>query len=177
MNVRAKMLLGASLVLAFAVWGFMAQSSRSQPPAEPVPEAKPPADATYVGYKACMACHLKESLAWKKTKHFTEAFPKLPEKYKTDASCLACHSTGYGTASGYDKAPDNIKANLEGTTCEACHGPSSAHVAAAKPFIAKKPDAEQTKAIKATIYKVQPGNVCVRCHTDQGHKAHPAYDK
>jgi hypothetical protein len=24
---------------------------------------------------------------------------------------------------------------------------------------------------------VQPINVCARCHQDQGHKAHPAYDK
>lgn len=175
MLVRSKVMLAASAALAVGILGVMAQSSRSQPPAIPASQAKPPADATYVGYKQCMACHLKEYMAWKKTKHFTEAFAKVPEKYRTDASCMICHSTGFGAATGFKDAASTE--TLEGTTCEACHGPGSAHVAAAKPFIAKKPDAEQTKAINATIYKVMPDNVCIRCHTEAGHKPHPAYDK
>jgi hypothetical protein len=172
--LRSKLLLAASVALAFAVWGVMVQSSRSQPPAAPVTEVHPPADQSYVGYKACMACHLKQTMAWKKTKHFTEAFAKLPAKYQADPSCLACHSTGYGAATGYKDASTET---LAGTTCEACHGPASAHVAAAKPFISAKPTPEQTEKIKGTIYKVMPNNVCIRCHADQGHKAHPAYDK
>ena len=82
MLVRSKLLLGASVALTFAVWGITAQSSRSQPPAEPVTEVHPPADQTYAGTKACSACHFKEYMTWKKTKHSTEAFQKLPAKYQ-----------------------------------------------------------------------------------------------
>ncbi len=51
------------------------------------------------------------------------------------------------------------------------------HVVAAKPFIGKKLTPEQDKEVRGTIYKVMPGNVCMRCHTEAAHKAHPAYDK
>ena len=113
------------------------QSVRSQPPAEPAgPAVTPPADQTYVGTKACTACHFKQFMAWKKTKHATDAFAKLPAKYKTDASCLICHSTGFGTATGFKDEASTP--NLAGTTCEACHGPGSKHVEAAKPFATKK---------------------------------------
>ena len=176
MMVRSKLLLGASVVLTFAVWGIIGQSSRSQPQAEPVTEVHPPADQTYVGTKACSACHFKEYMSWKKTKHATEAFQKLPAKYQADKACLICHSTGYGTATGFKDMASTE--NLAGTTCEACHGPGSAHVATAKPFTnVKQLTPEQQTQIRGTIYKVLPSNVCMRCHANQSHKAHPAYDK
>ena len=113
------------------------QSGRSQPPAGPAgPAVTPPADQTYVGTKKCNSCHLKQWMAWKKTKHATDAFAKLPAKYKTDASCLACHSTGFGAATGFKDEASTP--NLAGTTCEACHGPGSASVASGEPFISKK---------------------------------------
>jgi hypothetical protein len=176
MKVRPKWLFVASVAVGLAVCGFMAQSVRSQPPAEPLTEVHPPADQTYVGTKACTACHLKQYMAWKKTKHATDSFEKLPAKYKTDASCLICHSTGFGTATGFkDEASTPT---LAGTTCEACHGPGSKHVETAKPFIAMKTlTPEQTASVRGTIYKVLPQNVCMRCHATQVHKAHPAYDK
>jgi hypothetical protein len=176
MMVRSRVLLGASAALAFAVWGVMAQSSRSQPPAEPVAEVHPPADQTYVGSKACAPCHFKENTTWKKSKHATEAFSKLPAKYQADASCLTCHSTGYGAATGFKDVASTP--TLAGTTCEACHGPGSKHVEVAKPLInVKKLSPEQDKLVRGTIYKVMPNNACIRCHTEQSHKPHPAYDK
>ncbi len=176
MKLRRRVSVGLALVLALGAYGILVQSAWSQPPAAPAgPVVTPPADQTYAGAKACAACHFKQYMSWKKTKHFTEAFPKLPAKYKTDASCLACHSTGFGTASGFKDEASTP--NLTGTTCEACHGPGSAHVAAAKPFANTKPTPAQTAAIQGTIYKVMPQNVCVRCHVDQVHKQHPAYDK
>jgi hypothetical protein len=175
MKVRSKVLLAVGTVLAVAVLGIVVQSSRSQPPPEPVADVHPPADQTYVGAKACAACHFKQMMVWKKTKHSTEAFQKLPAKYQADASCLICHSTGFGKPTGFkDMATTE---NLAGTTCEACHGPGSAHVATAKPFIGKKLTPDQDKEVRATIYKILPGNVCARCHTEVGHKPHPAFDK
>jgi hypothetical protein len=177
MKVRQRMLVGLATVLAFTAFGIFAQGARSQPPAEPAgPAVSPPADQTYAGTKACSACHFKQYMAWKKTKHNTEAFAKLPAKYKTDEKCLICHSTGFSTASGFKDEASTP--NLAGTTCEACHGPGSAHVAAAKPFANKKTlTAEETTMLRGTIYKVLPQNVCVRCHASQVHKDHPKYDK
>ena len=166
----------SALVLTLAVCGIFVRSVRSQPPAEAATSvATRPADQTYTGSKACSACHFNQYMAWKKTKHCTDAFAKMPAKYKADPSCLACHATGFGADTGFKDEASTP--NLAGTTCEACHGPGSKHVEAAKPFISKKPTPEEDKMLCGTIYKVQPQNVCMRCHTSAGHKVHPAYDK
>ena len=159
MKVRRRVLVGLAMVVALTACGILVQSVRSQPPAEPAgPAVTPPADQTYVGSKACSACHFKQFMAWKKTKHATDAFAKLPAKYKTDASCLICHSTGFGAATGFKDEASTP--NLAGTTCEACHGPGSKHVETAKPFANKKTlTAEETATIRGTIYKVLPQNV------------------
>lgn len=113
-------------------------------------------------------------MAWKKTKHAKEAFESVPEKYRTVADCLKCHTTGYGAETGYK---DASTPNLAGTTCEACHGPGSKHEATAKQYANRKLTPDEEKIVRGSIWRVQPQNVCIRCHTDQGHKAHPPYDK
>jgi hypothetical protein len=176
MKVRRQVFVGLATVLTLTACGILVQSVRSQPPAEPAgPAVTPPADQTYKGATACSACHFKQYMAWKKTKHSTDAFAKLPAKYKADASCLACHSTGFGAASGFkDEASTK---GLAGTTCEACHGPGSKHIETAQPFTGKQPAPADLEKIRGTIYKVLPQNVCMRCHVDQVHKEHPKYDK
>jgi hypothetical protein len=177
MKVRRRLLVGSAMALALGVSGLLVQKVRSQPPAEPAgPAVSPPADQTYTGVKKCSACHFKQYMTWKKTKHATDAFGKLPAKYKTDEKCLICHSTGFGAATGFkDEASSD---NLKGTTCEACHGPGSEHETTAKKFANKKKlDPDEEKLVRGTIYKVLPQNVCIRCHASQVHKDHPKYDK
>ena len=175
MKVRQRVFVGLATLLAFAV-GILGPRAWSQPPAEPAgPVATPPADQTYTGATACSACHLKQFMTWKKTKHATDAFTKVPAKYKTDATCLICHSTGFGAASGFKDEASTPK--LAGTTCEACHGPGSKHAEAARQYKDKKLTPDEEKLVRGTIYKVLPQNVCMRCHATQVHKAHPAYDK
>jgi hypothetical protein len=177
MKVRRRVLAGLAAALALAASAIIVQSGWAQPPAEPAgPAVTPPADQTYTGAKACSACHFKQFMTWKKTKHNTDAFAKLPAKYKTDEKCLICHSTGYGTASGFKDEAST--ATLAGTTCEACHGPGSEHATTAKKFANKKKlDPDEEKLVRGTIYKVLPQNVCMRCHASQVHKDHPKYDK
>jgi hypothetical protein len=154
-------------------------SSSAQPPvAAGPPEPAPPADQTYVGAKRCSSCHLKEYQSWKKTKHFT-AFTDMSQKYQQDASCFPCHVTGYAAKGGYaaGTAADVLQ-NLVGVTCEACHGPGSKHEEIAKPLLnVKKLSPEQDKAVRDSIWKVDPSNPCSRCHAAQGHKEHPKYEK
>jgi len=177
MKMRRRVLAGLAALLTLTACGIIVQGVRSQPPAEPAgPAVTPPANQTYTGVKACSACHFKQFMSWKKTKHATDAFGKLPAKYKTDASCLICHSTGFGAATGFKDEASSP--NLVGTTCEACHGPGSEHAVVAKKFANKKKlDPEEDKLVRGTIYKVLPQNVCIRCHATQVHKEHPKYDK
>jgi hypothetical protein len=143
-------------------------STVSQPPLE-----QPPEGQQYIGAKKCSACHFDQYLDWKQTKH-SKAFDILPAKYKTDASCLKCHVTGFGEESGY---VDKSTADLAGSTCESCHGPGSKHAEIAKSFGDKKLSEEEQLYVGSTIYKMQPKNVCVDCHLTRAHQKHPDYDK
>lgn len=92
-------------------------------------------DHEYTGSKKCKLCHLKEWKSWSETK-MANAFELLkpgeradkkkaagldPQKdYTTDATCLRCHTTGYGKPGGYVDAAST--ADLAGVGCEMCHG-------------------------------------------------------
>ena len=85
-----------------------------------------------VGAKKCKVCHIKIYKSWKDTGH-AKAFEALnpgvkaeekknagldPEKdYTTDASCIACHTTGNSTMQ-------------PGVQCEACHAPGKKYTSA-----------------------------------------------
>ncbi len=115
----------------------------------------PPEKPTYVGDSECKACHFKQHSSWKKTtmanamKSLATAveaddktlFDKKkaagldPSKdYSADATCLPCHTTGYGAPGGYpidpkkDAAAVKAAALMGKVSCEACHGPGSLYV-------------------------------------------------
>ena len=126
----------------------------------------PPADQKYVGVKDCASCHEKEFLAWQKTGH-SRAFGVLTEKYEKDPKCLKCHTTGYGTPTGYK---DESTPDLKGITCETCHGPGSKHSEICKAFGDKKLTEEEEELVEHSIWEVQPKNVCIKCHTRMAHE-------
>ena len=102
--------------------------------------------ATYIGVKKCKSCHFKQWNSWRKTE-MAKAFESLkpgvkseektklkfdPNKdYTKDATCLGCHTSGYGIPGGYIVPADGDAAALKqakdnaGVTCEGCHGPGS----------------------------------------------------
>jgi len=135
-------LLGAVLIVAAAVVvGSLAACA-----------AGPPDDAEYIGTGKCRLCHLKDHKTWKKTKHAT-AFDALVDAERADPECVRCHTTGYGRPGGY--VDEKTTPKLKNVGCESCHGPGSAHVAAAK----KKPKGDWDKNIDKT-----PVNKCIQCH-------------
>jgi Cytochrome c554 and c-prime len=138
------------------------------------PLDKPPSGQTYVGEKVCASCHFEQDLTWRKSKH-AKGFEIVPEKYRTDKSCLKCHATGFGEDTGFKSVEDTP--GLVGTSCEACHGPGSKHAEMAKPYTGKELSDAQKKFIGSSIYLMQPKNVCVTCHLVQSHKKHPDYEK
>jgi formylglycine-generating enzyme required for sulfatase activity len=105
--------------------------------------------AIYIGVKKCKSCHFKQWNSWRKTKMATtfevlkpgvrsEEKTKLkfdPNKdYTKDATCLGCHTSGFGIPGGYivpadgDAAAKEQAADNAGVTCEGCHGPGSKSV-------------------------------------------------
>lgn len=116
------------------------------------------ADSTYVPGSKCKTCHIKQFKAHAETPH-AKSFENLVNAgEQTNAECLPCHSTGYGQPGGFVDAASTE--DLSGTTCQACHGPGSAH-------IEKGLSKEQRKA---NINKT-PKEACIKCH--RPHEAHP----
>ena len=124
--------------------------------------AGPSPNAKFIGIKKCKTCHFKQYKTWKKMSH-ANAWKIVPDKYKTDKKCVACHTTGAGRPGGFvDEASTSAMTAVQ---CEACHGPGSEHAQAAN-------DEADEKEIKSKINKV-PANTCVACHNP--HKSHDEY--
>lgn len=148
--------------------------------------------AQYVGDKACQKCHFQQHKSWKKTSMAkamktlaptTEADDKAlfdkktaakldPAKdYTTDATCLKCHTTGYGEAGGYptdpkkDEAAGKLAAAMGSVSCEACHGPGSLYVKHKTEEVEKNKDAKFTAEDLAKFGLVKPdADNCTKCH-------------
>jgi len=115
-------------------------------------------DAEYVAGKKCKTCHIKAFKAQAESYH-AMSFENLTSAGEDkNEQCLPCHTTGYGKPGGFADAESTP--GLTGTTCQACHGPGSAH-------IAKGLSKEQRRA---AIQKT-PKDACTKCH--KTHEAHP----
>lgn len=83
----------------------------------------------YAGAQTCAECHENTHTAVMETRH-TGAFTNasfVAQGGQTNASCLPCHTVGYGLPSGFvskSKTPQ-----LGGVQCENCHGPAGNHAA------------------------------------------------
>lgn len=142
------------------------------------------ADAAYVGSKSCFKCHFKEHGSWMKKGH-AKAFEALkpgqaaevktkakldPAKdYTKDATCVACHVTGYGKPGGYPEVAKDWSAEekarallLEGVGCESCHGPGE------KSNAFKVANKEYKWAEVEKLGMVKPSEVlCKGCHNEK----------
>lgn len=136
-----------------------------------VPTAAPAKAADYVGSNKCKMCHLKQHKAWSTTPH-AMAFANLQKADTTKVGamsralkveitespaktegCVKCHVTGFQLTGGYPAADSAKTVVMAAVSCESCHGPGSAHVAA--------PAAEK----KNFINKAVTANLCTHCHT------------
>jgi len=152
---------GAGLTEAGTKW--MADESTK------VPEA---AVNEYAGSKKCAMCHRAYATAWAETPH-AKAFAnlaaadekavaamaeklgvKVEGKASENAACVGCHVTGMGLPGGYTAGSETADL-LANVTCEACHGPGSAHIKAAK--------ADKKAAINGAVSE----KMCMQCHTKE----------
>jgi hypothetical protein len=82
--------------------------------------------ASFAGSETCVQCHAAAGEAWQKSGH-SQAFKTLLHlKADADPNCIACHTIGFKTPSGYRREFGASK--LVDVGCESCHGPGSLHV-------------------------------------------------
>ncbi|MCP3982380.1 MAG: hypothetical protein GY716_24015 [bacterium] len=97
--------------------------------------AADPARGPFVGTAVCRTCHEQAYEQWKGTGHARAVATLAQQKKSGDAACLTCHTTGMGTAGGFESL-DATK-ELADVGCESCHGPGRSHVLDVKPAYGK----------------------------------------
>ena len=122
-----------------------------------------PANADYVGSKACRSCHPSEYATWSASPH-RKAVETLAAKNRADdAACLACHTTAMGRSGGFPKdgkGSDDSHGDLASVGCESCHGPGGNHIA---------PEAKKLGSIVSLGDKCDSCailKICGSCHDD-----------
>ncbi len=131
----------------------------------------------YQPSKSCKKCHFKQFKSWQKTS-MAQAFESLrpgvkpeakvaagldPNKdYTEDATCLPCHTTGYGAPGGFVSIEETPL--LAGVGCDSCHGPSEAYLEIMTTDYKNHPIKEMTDL--GMIYPPK-AEQCVGCHNDE----------
>ena len=112
----------------------------------------------YAGAAVCAQCHFDVHDEWTTTAHSTALETLKNIGQGANASCLPCHTVGYGLPTGYTN--ETTTAFLAGVQCENCHGPADAH--------ARNPSDVSVRPV------VEPmATLCGGCHTDVHH---PTYE-
>lgn len=101
--------------------------------------------SSFVGAETCKSCHASihaEYLTQAHGQNFHTAHGQDLIN-GTGGACAACHVTGFGETTGWKS--DGSTPQLEGISCEECHGPGSQHVAKpSKSNINLVPDSSNT---------------------------------
>ncbi len=168
------------LTAALVVGGLVTVSARDLPSEDEV------ANATYMGSRACRACHMTAAQGemykiWENSKHAKAYETLATDEAKTiaaglnianpqeDATCLKCHSTTGDVPSSRVHARFSVS---EGVGCESCHGAGQYY---------------RTKQVMcgiltctiegASVGLIEPNaDVCATCHTGAVPEGHPAQD-
>lgn len=148
--------LAALIVFGLALTAFSVYAEEGAAPATP----------TYIGGSKCKMCHKGEKNGniwetWMESKHAKSMETLVAKGEDKNPECLACHTTGYGTPSGFDAVADEMKVAeaLGAVSCEACHGAGSE-------YKSKKVMEDHDAAIAAGL--VMPNEAtCTKCHNDK----------
>jgi hypothetical protein len=84
------------------------------------------AEAAYVGTEKCLVCHPSAAATWQSSAHAHGFATLISRKADADPRCIGCHTTGFGSPTGYRREYHSDK--LVDVGCESCHGPGSLHV-------------------------------------------------
>ena len=133
----------------------------------PVPQTDQTRGAN-VGPKKCQTCHEYQYDVWKKSKH-AHAFKSLEDAKPArdfDPECVCCHVVGWHRhlyfpyQKGYIKPGEDD--HLKNVSCEACHGPGEAHIAAESSSNVENQKAQREKMHIDLKYAKE--KMCGDCH-------------
>jgi len=103
----------------------------------------------YVPSATCGACHKKQFAAWSASAH-ARAYKTLQRAGRTgDPNCITCHTTGFGTKSGFYTLAKTPK--LANVNCQDCHRFNIT-------------DDHKSKSFASARRRVDD-DVCTTCHT------------
>jgi hypothetical protein len=141
------------------------------------------ADTVYVGVKNCTKCHKPQGKSWAETAH-AKSFESLqagakadakkaakldPAKdYTQDKECLTCHTTGFGTATGFKVGMNpGGKKSMGSVNCESCHGAGKIYRAEhgkAQSLMKKKSESTARNILVETGQNFAYEQACAKCH-------------
>lgn len=113
----------------------------------------------YAGADTCLICHFNTHADWLTTAHAGALETLKGAHQDKNASCLPCHTVGFGTPNGY--VDETTTPQFAGVQCENCHGPAGAH--------ARNPLDKFKRPVKTFS-----AEMCGGCHTDVHH---PTYEE
>ena len=114
--------------------------------------------ATYVGTDKCLACHATAAATWLASAHAHSFATLIGRQADADPRCIGCHTTGFGSPSGYRREFGASK--LVDVGCESCHGPGSLHLRE-----------KQGDSTVNFVFRPLDGGDCRKCH--QGEFSRP----
>lgn len=114
---------------------------------------------SYAGSGNCAGCHGVVANKWSLTGH-ASALATLQGIFQgNNASCLPCHTVGYGKPTGYTN--QTLTPHLANVGCENCHGPAGWH---------KNSD----HSLIRPAVSIDP-QICGSCHQDSHHPTYEEY--
>jgi hypothetical protein len=116
------------------------------------------AAAAYVGTEKCLGCHPGAAATWESSAHAHGFATLVARKADADPRCISCHTTGFGSPTGYRRAYHSDQ--LVNVGCESCHGPGSLHVRQ-----------KQGDATVNFVFRPLGAGDCQKCH--QGEFSRP----
>jgi len=156
-----------------------------RPPRDPGADEAEAGRGTYVGVSTCKKCHFVQYRSWQRLAHARALEVLAPGEaveakraagldpdrdYRSGGACFRCHTTGYGTPTGYPvprtgvEPTDELKRRMKehgGVGCEACHGPGSAYV----PYKQEHEDYRWKEiAVRGALVPILEAH-CTGCHT------------
>lgn len=84
-------------------------------------------EGLFAGSSACADCHPKAHTSWQESRHSKALGTLVQIGHDGDPECVSCHVVGLTKQGGFRSRADTP--DLANVGCEACHGPSSKHIA------------------------------------------------
>jgi hypothetical protein len=113
----------------------------------------------FAGQAECSSCHGDKYTKWQTTAHSTALSVLTSIGMGNNASCVPCHTVGFGQPTGYTNQV--LTPHLANVGCENCHGPAGWH------------KSSDHASIRPAV-SIDPA-ICGSCHQDSHHPTFEEY--